>query len=74
MKKIIVENNIAKGVQLEDGSEHFADQVISAADGYSTIVGMLGEKYTTDLIREYYGVDKDTRGGQNAGNRLIGAE
>jgi phytoene dehydrogenase-like protein len=54
VKKIIVEGDVAKGVQLEDGSEHFADRVISAADGYSTIVGMLNEKYTSQTIRSYY--------------------
>jgi phytoene dehydrogenase-like protein len=54
VEKILVENDVAKGVRLEDGSEHFADLVISAADGYSTIVGMLDNKYTTQLIRLYY--------------------
>lgn len=54
VKRIIVENDIAKGVQLEDGSEHFADVVVSAADGYSTIVGMLNERYTNERIRSYY--------------------
>lgn len=54
VKKIIVEKDVAKGVQLEDGSEHFADLIISAADGYSTIVRMLNEKYTNQFIRSYY--------------------
>jgi len=54
VEKIIVENDTAKGVQLEDGSQHFADLVISAADGYSTIVGMLNEKYTNQFIQSYY--------------------
>ena len=54
VKKIIVENHVAKGIQLEDESEHFADLVISAADGYSTIFGMLNEKYVNQLIRSYY--------------------
>jgi phytoene dehydrogenase-like protein len=54
VKKIIVENDIAKGVQLEDGTQHYADLIVSAADGYSTIVGMLEDKYTTEFIRSYY--------------------
>ena len=54
VKKIIVENDVAKGVQLEDGSVHLAEIVISAADGYSTIVGMLNGKYTNQTIRSYY--------------------
>jgi len=39
---------------LEDDSQHFADVVISAADGYSTIFSMLEGKYVNDLIRTYY--------------------
>ena len=54
VEKVIVEDGGAKGVQLEDGSEHFADVVISAADGYSTIFGMLDGKYTTENIHSYY--------------------
>jgi phytoene dehydrogenase-like protein len=34
VKKILVENNTAIGIQLEDGREETADLVISAADGY----------------------------------------
>jgi len=60
-KKIIVENNVAKGIQLEDESEHFADIVISAADGYSTIFGMLNEKYSNQLIRSYYNSSPKTQ-------------
>jgi phytoene dehydrogenase-like protein len=52
--KIIVENDVATGVQLEDGSQHFADLVVSAADGYSTIFNMLEGKYVNDFIRAYY--------------------
>ena len=54
VKKIIVKNNIAVGVQLEDNSEHFADIVVSAADGYSTIFEMLEAKYTNQTINDYY--------------------
>ena len=52
--KILVENDKAVGVQLEDGSKHFADVVVSAADGYSTIFKMLEGKYVSDSIRAYY--------------------
>ena len=54
VKKIIVKDNTATGVQLEDGSEHFADRVVSNADGYSTIFNMLNGKYVNDLINAYY--------------------
>jgi phytoene dehydrogenase-like protein len=52
--KILVKNDLAIGVELEDGSEHLADVIISAADGYSTIFNMLEGKYVNDLIRAYY--------------------
>ena len=54
VKKIIVKDKVAEGVQLEDGSEHFADLVVSAADGYSTIFGMLEGKYVNPTIEAYY--------------------
>jgi phytoene dehydrogenase-like protein len=54
VEKIIVEDNIAKGVLLDDGSKIFADYVISAADGHSTIFEMLEGKYLTEKIKEAY--------------------
>jgi phytoene dehydrogenase-like protein len=44
----------AVGVRLEDGTEHHADTVISAADGRSTIFKMLEGKYIDAKIRGYY--------------------
>lgn len=52
--KILVENDRAVGIQLEDGSEYRADYVISAADGYATIFEVLEGKYVDDTIRGYY--------------------
>ncbi len=52
--KVLVEDNRAKGVRLADGSEHFADVVISAADGYTTIYNMLDGVYTNATIKGYY--------------------
>jgi phytoene dehydrogenase-like protein len=52
--KILVENNRAVGVRLEDGSEHKADYIISAADGYTTIFSMLDGKYVDNTIKGYY--------------------
>lgn len=54
VKKIIVKDDIAIGVQLEDKSEHYADLIVSAADGYSTIMNMLGGKYSSPFINSYY--------------------
>jgi phytoene dehydrogenase-like protein len=52
--KILTENDKAIGVQLEDGTQHFSNIVVSAADGYSTIFNMLEGKYVNDSIRTYY--------------------
>jgi len=52
--KILVENDNAVGVRLADGTEHYGDTVISAADGHTTIFDMLGGKYINDKIRGYY--------------------
>jgi phytoene desaturase len=44
----------AVGVRLADGTEHRADVVVSAADGYSTIFEMLGGRFLDASIRERY--------------------
>jgi phytoene desaturase len=44
----------AVGVRLADGTEHRADIVVSAADGYSTIFEMLGGRFVDDTIRKRY--------------------
>jgi len=50
VEKILVDNNIAKGVLLSDGTTIPADFVVSAADGYTTIFNMLGAKYISKEI------------------------
>jgi phytoene dehydrogenase-like protein len=52
--KIVVENHTARGVILTDGTLIPADYVISAADGYSTIYGMLGGTYLSKEIKTAY--------------------
>ncbi|MFZ4725139.1 MAG: phytoene desaturase family protein [Paludibacter sp.] len=54
VEKIIVENNVAKGVSFTDGTSVQADFVISAADGYSTIFKMLDAKYISKEIDYAY--------------------
>ncbi len=54
VEKILVENDRAIGIILADGTEHRADRVISAADGYSTIFNMLDGKYADEKTREPY--------------------
>ncbi len=50
VEKIIVENNMAKGVILTDGTKILSDYVISTADGYTTIYKMLEGKYISKKI------------------------
>jgi phytoene dehydrogenase-like protein len=54
VEKILVENNHAVGIRLKDGSEHRADRVVSAADGYNTIYNMLNGRYMNETIQSYY--------------------
>ena len=54
VREILVENDQAVGVRLADGTEHRADVVVSAADGYSTIFNMLGGRYVDKKIEERY--------------------
>jgi len=44
----------AVGIRLNDGTEHHADVVISAADGHTTIFDMLGGRYADETIKGYY--------------------
>ncbi len=54
VKKILVENDKAIGVMLESGEKHYADIIISTADGKSTIYDMLEGKYLDDHIDQLY--------------------
>lgn len=54
VKEIIVENDRVVGVRLVDGSEHFADIVVSAADGYNTIFKLLSGRYVNEKIKNRY--------------------
>jgi phytoene dehydrogenase-like protein len=54
VESILVENDRAVGVRLDNGTEHYADYVISAADGYSTIYKMLKGKYINEHINSLY--------------------
>jgi len=54
VNKILVENDSAVGVRLEDGTEITADIVISASDGYTTIFKMLNGMYVNKKIKHCY--------------------
>ena len=52
--KILVENDRARGIRLEDGAEHRSDMVISAADGHATLFHMLEGRYLDGEIKKRY--------------------
>ena len=54
VEKILVQDGKAVGVRLKDGSEAFADYILSAADGYKTHYELLGEEYLTEEVASYY--------------------
>ncbi len=54
VEQILVEGGRAVGVKLADGSIQRSNAVISAADGRSTLYGMLGGKYLDEKTRERY--------------------
>jgi len=81
VEKVLVENDRAAGVRLEDGTEHKCDIVISNAYGKTAIFDMLDGKYAGKSLRRYYsrpvddigmgihlslGVDRDLAGEPHA--------
>jgi phytoene dehydrogenase-like protein len=54
VERILVENDKAVGVELEEGKTIKADWVISAADGHATIFDMLEGKYVDPAIKALY--------------------
>ncbi|MGC9779535.1 MAG: NAD(P)/FAD-dependent oxidoreductase [Candidatus Heimdallarchaeota archaeon] len=53
-KILVNKNKEAEGILLESGEKHYADIVISAADGHSTIFDMLEGKYVNKKIINSY--------------------
>jgi phytoene dehydrogenase-like protein len=51
---LILENDRAAGIKLEDGSELRADAIIWAGDGHNLIFGILGGKYMNEKIKKMY--------------------
>jgi phytoene dehydrogenase-like protein len=52
--RVLVEDDTAVGVELADGTQHRADVVVSAADGYSTIFDLLDGRFVDEKTRERY--------------------
>lgn len=54
VEKILVEKGKTVGIQLKNGEKYYADYIISAADGYTTIFQMLEGKYLNKKIQKLY--------------------
>lgn len=54
VERILVDEGRAVGVHLYDNSDHYADTVISAADGYTTIYNMLDGQFVDRHIQERF--------------------
>lgn len=55
---IIIEDGRARGIKLQDGSTHYGDYVIAAADGYEVIYNLLKGKYTDETIETLFSDSK----------------
>jgi len=54
VEKIMVENGKAVGLRLYNDEIHWADVIISAADGRGTLLYMLGKQYLPCQVRQQY--------------------
>ncbi|MBN1848842.1 MAG: NAD(P)/FAD-dependent oxidoreductase [Deltaproteobacteria bacterium] len=54
VKEVIIENDQAVGIRLDDGTEHRADIIIWAGDGHTVIFDIFGARYVEDEIRNMY--------------------
>ncbi|MBU2984960.1 NAD(P)/FAD-dependent oxidoreductase [Saccharophagus degradans] len=54
--KILLENNKAIGVQSKNKKQFFADKVVAACDGFTTLYHMLDGKYLNPTIDKLYDV------------------
>ncbi len=52
--KILIRDGRAVGVRTTEGDDHFADTIISAADGRTTLYDWLEGRYLNDKIKGYY--------------------
>ncbi|WP_031124865.1 phytoene desaturase family protein [Streptomyces sp. NRRL S-623] len=53
-EKVLVENDRAIGIELRNGKRYFAEHVVSACDGRTTVYGLLGGRYTGPRIDKLY--------------------
>lgn len=53
-ERILVEDGRAVGVELRNGRRYYADHVVSACDGHTTIHGLLQGRYTGPRVDKLY--------------------
>jgi phytoene dehydrogenase-like protein len=51
---IVVQDDKATGVELEDGRQVFGDYIVSAADGHATLFDFLKGAYTSKTFEKFY--------------------
>ncbi|GGR59764.1 amine oxidase [Streptomyces eurythermus] len=54
VEEVLVENDRAAGVRLSDGREFRADIVVSACDGHTTMMRLLGGRYLNETYERLY--------------------
>ncbi|MFF4084041.1 phytoene desaturase family protein [Streptomyces sp. NPDC001777] len=54
VERILVEDGRAVGIELRNGRKYYADHVVSACDGHTTIHGLLQGRYTGPRIDKLY--------------------
>ncbi|MGW0791280.1 phytoene desaturase family protein [Streptomyces sp. NPDC002911] len=53
-EKILVEDDRAVGVELRNGKRYFAEHIVSACDGLTTLQGLLDGRYSSPRIDKLY--------------------
>lgn len=53
-EKVLVDNGRAIGIELRNGRRYYADHIVSACDGHTTVYGLLGGRYTGARIDKLY--------------------
>ncbi|MFF3767688.1 phytoene desaturase family protein [Streptomyces sp. NPDC001922] len=54
VERILVERDRAVGVELRNGTRLYADHVVAACDGYTTLHGLLGGRYSSPRLDTLY--------------------
>ncbi len=54
VERVLIENDRAIGVQLYNNEKHWANRVISACDGHSTLFNLIDRQYVPRQLQGYY--------------------